>query len=155
NAWHLELVHPATERLLGEPRGRRILDVGCGNGLMTRRLASRGADVLGVDVSEGMLGRARAYQTADDARVEYRLLDCTDEAAIRELGEARFDGAVATMVLMDMAEIRPLFRGLAHVLAPGAPFVFSVLHPAFNGGAMSVVAEQDGNTGEVTYSVRV
>jgi len=54
-----------------------------------------------------------------------------------------------------MAEIRPLFRGLAHVLKPGAPFVFSVLHPAFNSGAMRVLAEQDGNTGEFTYSVTV
>jgi 2-polyprenyl-3-methyl-5-hydroxy-6-metoxy-1,4-benzoquinol methylase len=155
NAWHLELVRPATERLLGDPRGKRILDVGCGNGLLVRHLASLGADALGVDISEGMLSRARAYQTEHDARIEYRHLDCTDEGAIRELGEAQFDGAVATMVLMDMAEIRPLFRGLAHVLKPGALFVFSVLHPAFNNAAMRVLAEQDGNTGDFSYSVNV
>ena len=39
------------------------------------------------------------------------------------------------MALMDIAELGPLFRTLPRLLAPGAPFVFSVLHPAFNQGA--------------------
>jgi 2-polyprenyl-3-methyl-5-hydroxy-6-metoxy-1,4-benzoquinol methylase len=155
NDWHLELVRPATERLLGDPRGQRILDVGCGNGLMTRRLASLGADALGVDVSESMLDRARAYTTEHDARIEYRLVDCTDEAAIRALGEAQFDGAIACMVLMDMAEIRPLFRGLGYVLKPGAPFVFAVMHPAFNNGGTRLIAERDTLSGEFAYSLNV
>lgn len=155
NVWHLELVRPATERLLGDPRGLRVLDVGCGNGLMARRLAELGATVLGVDIAEGMLERARAYSTEHDARIEFRQVDCTDEAAVRALGADRFDAAMANMVLMDMAEIRPLFRGLAHIMKPGAPFVFSVLHPAFNNAGGLVTADRATDTGEYMYALKV
>jgi 2-polyprenyl-3-methyl-5-hydroxy-6-metoxy-1,4-benzoquinol methylase len=155
NAWHLELVRPATERLLRDPRGLHVLDVGCGNGLLTRHLAALGAEVLGVDAAEGMLERARSHKTDHDARIEYRLVDCTDESAVRALGGARFDAAVAAMALMDMAEIRPLFRGLTHVLRPRATFVFAVMHPAFNNGTTQLTAERDTLSGELTYSLNV
>jgi hypothetical protein len=48
------------------------------------------------------------------------------------LGAARFDAAVATMALMDMAQIEPLFAALPELLKPAGRFVFSVIHPCFH-----------------------
>ncbi len=135
NDWHLQLVWPATERLLGLVPGMRLLDVGCGNGLTCRRVALGGVDVTGIDAAGAMLERARARSTGDavaNARITYAQVDATDEQALRTLGEGMFDAACANMVLMDMAEIAPLFRALGALLRPGAPFVCSVQHPAFN-----------------------
>lgn len=141
NRWHLELVWPATSRLLGPVEGRAILDVGCGNGLSCRRLAEAGASAVGIDAAAAMLERARA-RSAGQAGIEYLEVDATDEEALAALGEGRFDAAISCMVLMDIAEIAPLFRGLARILKPGAAFVFSVQHPAFNHDGVSEVTER-------------
>jgi 2-polyprenyl-3-methyl-5-hydroxy-6-metoxy-1,4-benzoquinol methylase len=63
NDWHLTLVRPAVERVLGQVAGLRVLDVACGNGLFARRLADLGAEIDATDVSERMIehARRRAY----------------------------------------------------------------------------------------------
>lgn len=157
NDWHRQLVRPATDRLLAAEPGQRILDIGCGNGLFARHLAARGASVLGIDAAEGMIDRARAHRTDHDDRIEYRVLDCTDEAALLALGTDAFDGAIANMVLMDVADIVPLYRALARLLRPGAPFVCSVTHPAFNSGRFTLLVEQEEDGVELVtrYGVRV
>src|SRR4051794_22874274 len=71
NAFHLQLVRPAVERLLGDVAGSRVLDVGCGNGLFARRLAGRGAHVVAVDLSEAMLERARAHAPPSSGTIDY------------------------------------------------------------------------------------
>ena len=141
NRWHLELVWPLTVALLGDVEGRAILDVGCGNGLSCRRLAEGGATVTGIDAAPAMLQRARE-RTGECARIEYLEVDAAEEAALIALGERRFDGAIACMVLMDIAEVAPLFRRLVRILKPGAPFVFAVQHPAFNQDGASEVTER-------------
>ncbi|MDA0271475.1 MAG: class I SAM-dependent methyltransferase [Chloroflexi bacterium] len=154
NSWHLQLIWPDTERLLGLQPGAHLLDVGCGNGLTCRRVALAGVNVTGIDVSGPMIERARARTTGDaavDARITYRQVDATDEAAWRALGEHQFDAACANMVLMDVAEIAPLYRALPHLLRPGAPFVASVQHPAFNGShAIHVDETEESSAGQVT-----
>jgi len=144
NRWHLELVWPLTVSLLGDVEGATILDVGCGNGLSCRRLAAAGATVVGIDAAPAMLERARERTSGsgEDAPIEYLEVDATDEAALLALGERRCDGAIACMVLMDIAEVVPLYRALARILKPGAPFVFAVQHPAFNQDGASEVTER-------------
>jgi len=157
NDFHLQLVWPATERFLELRQGMHVLDVACGNGLTSRRLAAIGVRVLGVDVSREMIDRARAHRTEHDARIEYRVADCTDEQALLGLGEGRFDAGVCNMAIHDLAEIRPLFLAMSRVLRPGAPFVFSVLHPAFNSSnaLMTAEVEEIGTDVITTYSMKV
>lgn len=56
-------VNPALLRRLGEVRGRRVLDAGCGTGYFTRMLAERGAHVIGVEPAEAMVAFALARVT--------------------------------------------------------------------------------------------
>jgi len=128
----------------------RILDVACGAGRFTRRIASLGARVVAFDGSTAFVARARE-RTPADAPIEYRVLDAANDEQMRSLGVGGFDKAVCTMALMDMPEIGPLFRGLARVLRPGGAFVFSVLHPCFHSPPMERFAEiydeADGRSG--------
>jgi len=156
------LLWPATERLLALRPGERILDVACGNGLTSRRLAAMGAQVVAFDFAEEMIAHAieRTAQsgTAGYAgRIQYRVLDATDEAALLALGEGQFDAALSNMALFDMAEIGPLVRALPRLLRPGGRFVFSVLHPCFNSPHMALVGEMEDREGDVVtvYSVKV
>jgi len=151
------LIWPATERLLALRPGERILDVACGNGLSSRRLAAAGARVLAFDFAEQMIARARERTVEDARRIEYRVLDATDESALLGLGAGRFDGALCNMALFDMADVAPLMRALARLLRPGGRFVFSVLHPCFNSPHTAQVAERTDREGEIAteYAVKV
>ena len=155
NLFQRVLIGPATERLLQVQPGQVILEVACGNGVFSRRLASLGAQVVATDFSAAFLERARAHATEHSERIEYLLVDATDEQQLLALGEARFDVAVCNMGLMDMAEIDPLLRALTRLIKPEGCFVFSVLHPAFNvsGGTTAALEqeERDGRMTEIRY----
>jgi SAM-dependent methyltransferase len=132
NDWHLRLIRPAVERLLGPVAGERVLDVACGNGLFARRLTELGAQVTGIDASQPLLEHARQRSTPATAGIEYRLCDVTDAEALRALGAGAFDAVVCNMALMDIPEIAPLASALPRMLASGGRFVFSITHPCFN-----------------------
>lgn len=131
NRFHLDLIRPATERLLHIRPGQRVLDVACGNGNFSRRLARLGTEVLGIDFSPALIDRARARSGGGGENPRYQVVDVTDYAALIDLGEEAFDAAVANMALMDISNLRPLATALPGLLRPGAPFVFSVSHPCF------------------------
>jgi 2-polyprenyl-3-methyl-5-hydroxy-6-metoxy-1,4-benzoquinol methylase len=151
------LIWPATERLLELRPGERVLDVACGNGLSSRRLAALGAEVVAFDFAEEMIAHALERTTEHAERIKYLVLDATDEAALLALGEGQFDAAICNMALFDMAEIEPLMRALARLLRPGGRFVFSVLHPCFNNPHMALVAEMEDRESDVVtvYSVKI
>lgn len=157
NDFHRLLIAPAQERLLAVRAGETILDVACGNGQFARQLARSGARVVAVDVAPRMIEHARAA-TEQTYLVDYHVVDAADPAAMQTLGERRFDAAVCTMALMDMAAIDPLLAALGRLLRPGGRFVFSVVHPCFNNARVSLVAEETTDeTGQLVtrYSVRV
>lgn len=153
------LTWPATERLLAVHPGERVLDVACGNGLTSRRLALLGAEVVAFDFAGEMIAHARRRTEGREygERITYHLLDGTDEEALLRLGPGSFHAALCNMALFDMAEIGPLMRALARLLRPGGRFVFSVLHPCFNNPAVVQMAEMEDREGEIVtvYSVKV
>jgi SAM-dependent methyltransferase len=131
--FHRTVIAPLAVELLAVRAGDLVLDVACGNGQFSRRLAAAGARVVAFDASAPFIDRARA-RAGEDAhrdRVEYHVIDATDERAMVALRPARFDAAVANMALMDIAELAPLFRALAALLKPGGRFVFTMHHPCF------------------------
>jgi 2-polyprenyl-3-methyl-5-hydroxy-6-metoxy-1,4-benzoquinol methylase len=152
NQFQLELIGPAVERLLALRPGERVLDVGCGNGVSSRRLARLGARVVAIDTSTRFLELARSRSQDLSDHIEYRLVDATDEEELLALGKGHFDALVCNMVLMDMPVIEPLVRAGRRLLAPGGRFVFAVQHPAFNSNAVRFCAETEtrGDGVEIT-----
>lgn len=149
------LVWPAVEALLRPTPGEQVLDVACGNGLTSRRLAQAGAMVTAFDFSEEMISLARKRSAGPNP--EYLVVDATDEGALRGLGAARFDSALGNMALMDIADVAPLMRALATLLRPEGRFVFSVMHPCFNNPSTVQMGEAEDRAGDfvTTYSVKV
>lgn len=159
NAFQRVLVGPATERLLGIQPGERVLELACGNGVMSRRLAQLGARVLATDFSATFVERARARSAGTEyaERLEYRVADASDAAALRALGEGRFAAVVCNMAIMDMATIEPMFAAVRRLLAPDGRFVFALAHPCFNSSHIRLCAEEEDRAGELvtTYAVKV
>jgi 2-polyprenyl-3-methyl-5-hydroxy-6-metoxy-1,4-benzoquinol methylase len=153
NDFHRLLIEPNELKLLALKPGDIVLDVACGNGQFARKLASLGASVVAVDFAPRMIENAKARTAENTERIEYRVLDATDGDALLSLGERRFDAAVCTMGIMDIADIVPLFSTLPRLLKPHCPFVFAVCHPCFNmtGPNMRMMAEsEENNAGIVT-----
>jgi SAM-dependent methyltransferase len=156
NVWHLNLIAPATERLLGIRSGERVLDLACGNGQFTRRLALLGARVSGCDFSPAFLDCARERTLDHRDRIDYRLIDLSDEGQLASIESGAYDAAVCTMAIMDMAVITPLLSAVRRALKPGGRFVFSVPHPCFNTNGTTLLAERDDyGPAELRFSVRV
>ena len=154
------LIGPATERLLALRPGELVLDAACGNGAFSRRMAELGARVVAFDFSAQFLERARARTSERPdlaGRIEYHLIDATDEAQLLALGPRRFDAAVCTMALMDMAEIDPLLSAASQLLKPGGRFVFSQTHPCFSTTTMRKSVEEEDRGGELvtTYAIKL
>jgi SAM-dependent methyltransferase len=117
--------------LLGSPGGRRVLDVACGHGRVTRELARLGATVTGVDLSRALLDKARAREDAEPLGVRYVHADA---AAVPRLDDGTFDAAVCNFGLADIDDLDGALATVARALLPGGCFVFSILHPCFPGG---------------------
>src|SRR5262249_46794614 len=153
DAFHRQLVIPATDRLLALRPGERVLDAACGNGGYARHLAAQGAEVVAFDASCKFIELAQQRTTECRDRISYKHLDGTDRAALLALGVRHYDAAVCKMALMDMAVIHPLLSALAQLLKPGGRFVFSVPHPAFNSTGTSLwMEEATSETGELVVS---
>lgn len=144
-----QLIWPVAKELLALQAGETALDVGCGNGLYARRMAALGATVTAFDFAAEMIALAQKYTTEHADRLDYQVLDATDEAALLTLGERRFDAALSTMAIMDIADIEPLFRALAQLLKPGGRFVFATAHPCFNSARSSHVIETADRDGKL------
>lgn len=157
NSFQTVLIGPATERLLGIQPGERVLDIACGNGSFSRRLAQLGAYVVACDFSANFIERAKLRTTENADRIEYRVIDATDYEQLMSLGEGQYDAAVCTMAIMDMAAIEPMLSALTRLLEPGGRFVFSVMHPCFNNMGTTKLVEEEDRAGEIvtTYSMKV
>ena len=158
NFFHKALVSPSQERLLALRQDELVLEIACGNGQFTRRMAALGARVVASDGAERMVEIARARTTENTDRIEFGVVDATDVEALMALGERRFDAAVCTMAMFDIADVEPLITSLSRLLKTGGRFVFSLLHPCFNSVPdLQMVAEKDFADGQITtrYSLKL
>jgi SAM-dependent methyltransferase len=124
--WCPEGLREADAGLLGDVRGKRILELGCGAAAAGRWLVTQGADVIGLDLSEGMLRHASEQNQV--SLVPVKLVQA--DAASLPFGAESFDTVFTAFGAVPFTEdsagvMREVFR----VLRPGGRWVFSVTHP--------------------------
>ena len=115
--------------LLGALDGKVVLDAGCGEGLLARILAARGAHVTGIDLSPRLIELAREQD--GDGAIDYRVADLSQP--LPEL-DSRFDLIGSYLVLNDVQDYRGFASTLAALAKPGGRLVL-----AFNNPYSSVV----------------
>lgn len=108
-------------------RPGRVLDLGCGEGWLARRLAAQGIEVLGVDGAPELIEAARA---AGGARFE--VVDYAGLAALA--GAPAYDVVVSNFALFGDASVRTALQVTPRLLAPGGALVIQTLHPRAAGG---------------------
>jgi predicted TPR repeat methyltransferase len=139
---------PAMLDLLGDPRGKSILDLGCGAGPLLRILAERGARrLVGIESSRRLaeIGRTRVPEnvTIIDGEIQETLVTIRSASeGDTKSNHARFDVAIASLVLHYIDPLEPLFRLIASVLVDGGRFLFSTNVPAQKSAPPHVVEER-------------
>jgi SAM-dependent methyltransferase len=118
-------------RMLGDVRGRDVVDLGCGNGYLTHKMARSGARVTGIDQSLGMLESARRARGDREPAVDFIHASMEDMSLVPSTS---FDVAVSNYVLHDVANYEAAVREVHRILRPGGKFVVVLTHPCFSCG---------------------
>ena len=134
--------------LTGEITGQEVCDLACGQGLVARHLARRGARVTGLDLSTKLLGMARREETAAPLGIIYRW---DDAQSLTSLENECFDGVTCSLALMDIPELAATFGAIHRVLRPGGWLVFSITHPCFQIPPSSSAASDGKSPAEGSY----
>jgi len=108
---------------IGPPEGLRILDVGCGDGVLAVELSRRGADVAGVDASEAMVAAAKARAGAENLPVGFEQA----QADALPFPDETFDVVTAVTVLCFIDDADRAMREMVRVLKPGGRLVLGEL----------------------------
>jgi SAM-dependent methyltransferase len=131
---------PAFLAMLPPVDGLAGLDIGCGEGSNTRRLAERGARMTAVDIAPTFIRHARETEAADPYGIDYRLGD----GMALPFADEGFDFATAFMSLMDMPNQSAVLGEARRVLRPGGFLQFSILHPCFVPPRRRNIRDADG-----------
>jgi SAM-dependent methyltransferase len=124
--WCPEGLREADARLLGEVRGKRVLELGAGAAAGARWLDGQGADPVALDLSAGMLRHAR--EAADRSRVRVPLVQA--DALALPFATSSFDVVCTAFgAIPFVADSGAVMREVARVLKPGGKWVFSLTHP--------------------------
>ena len=105
--------------------GRRVVDVGCGGGILAEAMARRGAEVLGIDLAEASLGVARLHALESGTTLEYRAISAED-CALDMPGE--FDVVTCLEMLEHVPDPASVVAACARLVRPGGTLFFSTLN---------------------------
>jgi len=113
-------------RLLGDVRGRHILDLGCGGGQCTIAFARQGAIATGVDISAAQLGYARRLAAAEKVDVQFVQATAEDLSAF---AAGAWDIVFSTYALPYVADLPRCLAECSRLLYAGGLLIFSLDHP--------------------------
>jgi 2-polyprenyl-6-hydroxyphenyl methylase/3-demethylubiquinone-9 3-methyltransferase len=113
------------ESVTGGLSGKRVVDVGCGGGILSEAMADRGAQVLGIDLADKPLGVARLHKLESGAGVDYRLIAA--EALAAE-SPAQFDVVTCMEMLEHVPDPASIVAACAALVKPGGTIVLSTIN---------------------------
>jgi len=138
----LHLLNPLRARFVGERarlEGARVLDVGCGGGLLAEALTRAGAEVTAIDLAPGMIEVARLHAREQRLTIDYRVIDAAELAAA-------LPGAFDVVTCMEMLEHVPEPRGtlasLAQLTRPGGAVFVSTISRNLRAFLEAIVAAE-------------
>ena len=119
--------------------GLRLLDIGCGGGLLCEPMSRLGFHVVGVDASERNIGTASAHAAEQGLAIDYR---ASTAEALLEAGEPAFDLILNMEVIEHVADPGEFLRSCAQLLAPGGLMIVATLNRTLKAFALAKVGAE-------------
>lgn len=105
--------------------GQKVLDVGCGGGILSEAMALRGAEVTGIDMGEANLNTAKLHALESGVKVDYQLIAVEDLAAKQP---ESFDVVTCLEMLEHVPNPESIIQACAALVKPGGKLVFSTIN---------------------------
>jgi len=109
----------------GPLKNKKILDIGCGGGILTESLARTGADVTGIDMGQAPLSVAKLHQHESKLEIDYRLISA-EQLAQQE--PAQYDVITCLEMLEHVPDPSSIVKACFDLLKPGGKVIFSTLN---------------------------
>ncbi len=120
-------------------KGLRILDIGCGGGLVCEPLARLGAEITGVDAGDANIKAASVHAEAQDLKIDYRI--GTAEGLIAS-GEKPFDIVLSLEVVEHVADPKAFLIDCASLVRPGGMMIAATLNRTAKAYALAIVGAE-------------
>jgi len=119
--------------------GKKVLDVGCGGGILAESMARRGAQVMGIDLSEKALAVARLHSLESGINVDYRL--CSTEELAQQMPE-QFDAVTCMEMLEHVPHPDLIVQACAALVKPGGCVFFSTINRNIKAYVLAVLGAE-------------
>ncbi len=135
----------AVARFGRDPRARapfeglRLLDIGCGGGLLSEPMSRLGFSVTGVDASERNISTARVHAAETGLEIDYR---CSTAESLLDTGEAPFDVILNMEVIEHVADPGVYLRDCARLMAPGGLMIVATLNRTLKALALAKIGAE-------------
>ena len=127
------------EDIAGPLSGKRILDVGCGGGILSESMARNGAHVIGIDLAQKPLTVARLHSLESGVKVDYQRI-AVEELAARE--PASFDVVTCMEMLEHVPDPASVVRACATLVKPGGRVFLSTINRTPAAFAVAIVGAE-------------
>lgn len=132
DTYHEKVVYPNLLRILGDIKGRKILDLACGQGQFTRMMRDRGAHVTGVDISQELITIAEANNKSVKDTGTHKVTYIRGSAEdLNMIKDASFDTVVCILALQNIEKLEKTIAEAKRVLTEAGSFIFVLNHPSF------------------------
>jgi len=119
-----DILKPNVLKAMQGHKTDRVLDAGCGVGVLTKEIAAFCQEIVGIDISPVSIRLAKRYCQLPNIRYQHTSIESYQD-------NKRFSTILSNMVLMDVPDIKPIATKVFSLLQERGSFIITVTHPAF------------------------
>ena len=124
-SYQRDLILPNLSRMMGVKKGDKVLDLACGEGLMSRAWRDEGAEVVGVDISPELIAIAKKSSSTD---IDFRVSQANDLGFFKE---GSFNKTAIVLAIQNIESVAEVFKECSRVLVSKGKFYIIINHPCF------------------------
>jgi ubiquinone/menaquinone biosynthesis C-methylase UbiE len=160
--FHQQVILPGVLRMLGgaeKCRGLTVLDLACGQGVLSRKLAQAGCTVIGLDAAAPLIDAARKRNESERVSIRYEVADATkllrDDGTLMVDVGAGVNAVLIVLAIQNITPLSPVWQACQRALKTGGHLIVVMMHPAFRVPKASDWGWKDAGSGGVGEQGRV